>query len=100
MGSENDRSFGNLVQDTCTIRAIECDHTQIGEFFNRVTIMYNLSDNIDGSRMGRIFRYLTDHLQCINHTIAVATGRYFNDFHVFLVRGVLYINPNKIKKLS
>src|SRR6266487_5151090 len=80
---ENDRSFRHLIQDTYSIRAIECDHSQAREFFNRMTIMNNLSDDIDGSRVSRIFRYLTDRLQCINYTIAVTTGRNSNDFHVF-----------------
>ena len=59
---ENDRSFLHLVQDTYSIRAVECDHSQVREFFNRMTIMNNLSDYIDGSRVSRIFRYLTDRL--------------------------------------
>src|SRR5437667_10866057 len=84
VGSENDSSFCDLYQDTGTIRPIKCDHSKIGGFLNRVAVMYNLSNNIDRPWMCGIFRYLTNHLQCINHTIAVTTGRYFNDFHLFL----------------
>src|SRR6266566_53529 len=68
---ENDCSFLHLIQDTYSIRAVECDHSHVREFFNRMTIMNNLSDDIDRSRVSRIFRYLTERLQCINYTIAV-----------------------------
>src|SRR5690348_11317320 len=81
---KNDRAFCDLLQDTGSIGTIEGDHPQVGEFFDRVAVMYNLSNDIDGPWMRGIFRYLTNHLQCINHTITVTTGRYFNDFHVFL----------------
>src|SRR3989442_12523974 len=75
---KNDRAFCDLLQDTCSIRTIEGDHPQVGEFFDRVAVMHNLSNNIDRPWMRGIFRYLTNHLQCINHTIAVTTWRYFN----------------------
>src|SRR5947199_6277827 len=78
MRGKYDRSFLHLVQDTCSIRAVECDYTQACEFFNCMTVMNNLSDYIDGSRVSRVFRYLTDRLYCINNPIAVATGRNFN----------------------
>src|SRR3989442_14877249 len=73
---KNDRSLGDLLQDTRSICTIECDHTQVAEFFNGMAVMYNFSNNIDGPWGCGILGYLTNYLQCINHTIAITTGRY------------------------
>src|SRR5258708_5631307 len=101
MGGEDDRPLGDLLQDTCSIRAIECDYPQAAEFFNRVAIMNDLSNNIDRAWMCRIFCYLTNRLQGINYAITIATRRYFNDFHLFLIiRQCMSITLYSIVSLS
>src|SRR6266487_1179965 len=84
MSGENNRPFGDLFQDTRSIWAIECDHTQIGQFFNCMAVMYDLSNNINRPWVCQVFRNLSNNLQCIYHAIAVSARRYFYDFHVFL----------------
>src|SRR5258708_1132659 len=84
VGGENDRARGNLFKDTGSIWTIERDHSQVGEFFNRVAVMYNLPNNIHRAWLCGVLRYLANHLQCVNYAITIATGRNFNDFHLFL----------------
>jgi len=81
MCGENNRAFRDLFQDAFPIRSIKCDCAQASKFLNCVTIMYDLSNNIDRARHRWVFRHLAHNLQCIYHPITIPTGRNFNDFH-------------------
>ena len=52
---EDHCSLVNLFQYTCAVGPFEGNHAEIGQFFNGVAVMHNLSNNVDGSRDGRVF---------------------------------------------
>ena len=62
MSSENHRTRRNLFQNTRPVRAVQCHNTKIGQFFNCMSIMYNLPKYIDRTRMRRVFSYLASDL--------------------------------------
>ena len=50
MGSEDGRPFSHLLQNARTVRPIHGHDAKIGELFDGMTIVDNLSNNIDGAR--------------------------------------------------
>src|SRR2546430_16501991 len=81
---KNDRSLGDLLQDTRSICTIECDHAQVAEFFNGMAVMYNLSNNIHGPGAGGMPCYLRDYFHTVHHPLTITTRGYFYNISRFL----------------
>src|SRR5579883_805641 len=62
MCRKNDRTGLHLLQNGCAVWPIQRNHAEGSQFFNRVTIMDDLPNNIDGSRLRWVFGHLAYYL--------------------------------------
>src|SRR5579885_202616 len=81
---EDDRAGLYLLKNARAVGSVERDDAQVGELFDRVTIMHNLPDHVDWSRILWISGGLAHYLQSINDAVTIAPGRDFDDFHCVL----------------
>src|SRR5260370_13280774 len=75
VGGENDRARGNLFKDTGSIWTIERDDSQVGEFFNRVAVMCDLSKYIHKAWRAGVFSFLAKQLPSIHYARQIGQGR-------------------------
>src|SRR5258708_549360 len=73
VGGENDRARGNLFKDTGSIWTIERDDSQVGEFFHRVAVMYDLSKYIHTAWLRGDFNHFAKLLALIEYRTTIVT---------------------------
>ncbi len=84
MSRENDGSPRQLFKEIHSVRVIQSDDPKSGKRFNSVTVMNNLTEDMDRVQYMGVFDRLLNHLEGIDHPITIPSGTHLDHFHRYI----------------
>jgi hypothetical protein len=81
MGCKDDGSSRHLFKQVHPVRAIQGNHPKGNQCFDSVTVVNDLTEDMDWARDSGVFDRLLDHLEGIDHPIAITSGANLDHFH-------------------
>src|SRR5437879_9586928 len=87
--SKNNGAFLDLFKNGSPVGTVQGNNAHAGQFVDSMTIMDNLSNNMNRARQCWVLSSFPSHSESVNDTIAIASRRYFNYFHLAFFRNTL-----------
>src|SRR5437879_5193594 len=84
MGREDNGSPRHLFKKIHAVRTIQRNDPENGELFNSVTVVNDLTEDMNWTRYMGVFDRLLNHLEGIYHPITITSGTNLDYFHRYI----------------